>query len=117
MGALKDNLFGDQPAPFAYPNGPGHRGIDTSARAAASIMPHVAPMQRKILDYIIRCGAHGATYDEIMAGCDLGAPSVCGRLVELRRAQPPLIRIASFTRPTASGRAAHVYIDANLVHL
>ncbi len=40
--------------------------------------------------------------------CDLGAPTVCGRMVELVHAKR--VKIATFTRPTPSRRQARVYL-------
>lgn len=106
MGSMKD-LLGDQPAPFVYPSGPGHRGVSTSVRAAASVAPHVSASQQKILDFLAARKSAGGTFEEIMAGAKMSSGSVCGRMVELSNAK--LVRHIG-ERPTSSGRAARVYI-------
>lgn len=103
------DLFGAPASAPRYPHGPGHRGVATSVIAAASMLPHLGAVQQKILDFLTECGARGATYTEIMAGCQLGAPTVCGRMVELVAAK--LVGIHG-TRPSASGRPARVYFAA-----
>ena len=108
MSRVAENAYGDTPAP--YPNGPGHRGVPTSIDAAASIRPHLTKLQAKIMTFLRERGTYGATYIEVMTGCSLGAPTVCGRMHELIHAG--LIKIADETRATPSGRQARVYIAA-----
>lgn len=108
MSRMKEALYGDQPAPFIYNDGPGHRGVSTSVAAAESMRAHVGPIQQRILDYFRVQGTHGCTYAEVMAGCQLGAPTVTARLRELAEAR--LIKISDKTRNSPSGRACRVYI-------
>lgn len=107
MTGLKDSAFGDQPAPFVYPSGPGHRGVSTSVKAAASVVAHVGPAQRKILDYLFEQRLSGGIFTEIIDGTGLTAGTVCGRMVELVEAG--LVQING-TRPTPSRRQARVYV-------
>lgn len=106
MSGMKD-MLGDRP----YPAGPGfQRGSATSRAAAESVKPTLGPVKAKIVAFLRERGSHGATYDEIMAGCWLGSPTVCGRMVEL--VNDRRVRKSRRTRPTASGRQAHVYLAA-----
>jgi hypothetical protein len=101
-----------------YPETPGHRRVSTSVVAAASIEPHVTRLQQRIIDYLAtRIG--GATYTEIMAACDLGAPTVSGRMREMKlwrenNRHSPLVRDSGVRRPTPSGRMAQVYVLTTL---
>jgi hypothetical protein len=109
MSSMKD-LLGDTLFAERYPQSPGHRGVDTSIAAAASIKPHVSRIAQDILDHLKTCGTHGATYTELMAAMGLGAPTMSARLREL--ALKNCIRPTECRRPTPSGRAARVYVLA-----
>lgn len=107
MSGSQGELFAGHTA--KYPNGPGARSIPTSIAAADSIRPRLAPIQATILAFLGERGMSGATYSEIMEGCDLKAPTVCGRMVELVEAR--LVKVLpNTTRPTPSGRQARVYV-------
>lgn len=110
MSRMKEALYGDKPAPFIYNDGPGHRGVSTSVAAAESMRVHVGPIQQRILDCLYLRGSHGGTYTEIMDDCRLSAPTVCGRMVELAKAN--LVKVTGKTRNSPSGRACRVYIAA-----
>lgn len=106
MNREQGDLFG--PRPPAYPNAPGWSEPTTSKAAAVSIRPHVTPLQTKIVAFLIEQRETGATYTEIMAGCSLSAPTVCGRMVELINAKR--VKIAAQQRRTPSNRLARVYV-------
>lgn len=93
--------------PMAYPNGPGHRRAPTSVAAAASMRPVMGAQQAKIVGFLAKRGAQGATYAEIVAGTGISTPSVCGRMVELVASRR--VVVAEETRLTPSRRAARVY--------
>lgn len=107
MSGAQGELFGGQTS--KYPKGPGAAGATTSIAAAVSIRPRLAPIQAVILAFLRERGMSGATYSEIMEGCELKAPTVCGRMVELVEAR--LVKVLpNTTRSTPSGRQARVYI-------
>lgn len=111
MSGFKDQL-GDTLFVERYPESPGHRGVDTSIAAAASIKPHVSRIAQDILDHLKTCGANGATYTEVMRDCMLGAPTVSARLRELALAQK--IKRSAERRLTPSGHSAAVYLHADI---
>lgn len=90
-----------------YPNGPGHRRIDTSVEAAAMIAPAAGKLQRMVLDAIADAGLSGRTTDEVACFLDLSRTSVQPRTSELRR--KGLIRDSGRRRPNASGVRAIVW--------
>jgi hypothetical protein len=98
------DLFGGGTA--KYPNGPGHRGVPTSAAAAEAIKPAMSAQQAKIADYLATCAA-GATYTQIADGTGIAVPSICGRMRELVACGR--VAIAEETRATPSGRQARIY--------
>lgn len=96
--------------PLAYPNGPGHRGVPTSVAAAESIRPHLGPLQAKIVAFLGELGRSGATYQQVVDGCAMAVPTVCGRMFELVEAK--IVKIAPERRLTKSRRKARVYVLA-----
>lgn len=106
MSVFKD-MLGDTLA--EYPSGPGYqRNSETSRAAAQSMHPHYTKQQQIIVDFLKQQGAHGSTYTEICNGTQLSAPSVCARMVEL--CESHTVIKSDLTRPTPSGRQAHVYL-------
>lgn len=51
---------------FDYPDGPGHRGVDTSIEAAEKMAPAAAALRVKILKAVAAAGPDGLT---ILEGC------------------------------------------------
>lgn len=96
-----------------YPHGPGHRGVDTSVKAAESVRAPAPFMRQRILSFLVDCGAGGANYTEIANRCRMEVPTVCARMVELTREENPTVRISIRRRKTPSGRSARVYVHAN----
>lgn len=94
--------------PDAYPNGPGHRGVDTSIHAAESVRAQAPFMQTRILSYLVDCAGHGAIYTDIMTRCRMTHPTVTARMVEL--VESGNVRISRRRRKTPSGRKARVYL-------
>lgn len=112
MTGVKDAL-GDTPYAERYPRGPGHaRGSATSRAAAASMRSRAKTAREKILDFLLARGLRGATYDEVVHDLGMGAPTVCGRMVELVAGGQA--RKSDRTRPTRSGRGAVVYVAAGV---
>ena len=102
----QQDLFG-APTDDKYPNAPGWTEPTTSKAAAEAIKPHVSKQQKRILDFLIERGDHGATYTEISDGTGVYAQSVCGRMVEL--VSKKLVVKTETTRKTPSGTDAKVY--------
>ena len=48
---------------------PYQRHSDTSRQAADAVSLHLAPLEQKVLDYLVACGPHGSTDNE---GIDAG---------------------------------------------
>jgi len=107
---MQDDLFDYKPPPAKYPNAPGWTEPTTSKAAAEAIRPHMTYQQRVIVEWLDERPA-GAIREEIAAGCLLKESSCCGRLVEL--AEAGLVVKLDATRPTSSGRQAHVYVHKN----
>ena len=80
----------------------------TSKDAAKEIRPHLGRLQRKVYDYIVARGQHGATDCELEYFLGLIGSTVRPRRVELQRAE--LIRDSGMKRLTQSGRKAVVWI-------
>jgi hypothetical protein len=51
---------------FDYPDGPGHRGVDTSIEAAEKMAPAAAALRVKILKAVAATGQEGLT---VLEGC------------------------------------------------
>lgn len=104
-GDLFDHVPPEKPA--QYPSAPGWTEPTTSKAAAEAIRPHLSYQQGRVVDFLRERGARGAIRQEIAEACELRESSVCGRLVELCEAK--LVTKRDDTRPTESGRQAHVY--------
>jgi hypothetical protein len=89
---------------------------DTSREAALSMAGSRAATQRRaVLDAIRASGARGMTDEEIQQKLDMNPSSVRPRRGELLTAKPaPLIRDSLRRRPTSSGRAAVVWVAAEV---
>lgn len=91
----------------AYPNAPGHRGVDTSVLAAEALEPTLGNLQRLALSAIRHAGETGLTADELAAQLGLGRASIQPRTSELQR--KGWIRDSEQRRLNASGRKAIVW--------
>lgn len=92
---------GEHPGPFHA------KGSDTSEAAARSILDGHANLQLRVLDYVTRRAATGATCDEVETGLGLRHQTAAARLRELELAER--VRKTEQRRKTRSGRAATVY--------
>jgi hypothetical protein len=95
------DLFGDAPAQYHSP---------TSRAAAASIgkaMPH---LRERVYLAIVKAGERGLTDEELQGTLAMNPNTQRPRRIELY--QQRMIRMANFTRPTASGRQAAVWVVA-----
>lgn len=93
-----------------YPNGPGHRGVDTSVKAAKSVRAQVPFMHTRILSFLVDCGRGGAVYTEIANRCRMPVPTVCGRMKELTQGDDAAVRVSVRRRKTSNGGSARVYV-------
>jgi hypothetical protein len=94
----------------AYPNTPGHRGIDTSIAAAEALAPKVGRLQRMALNAIREAGWVGLTADELAACLGLDRYSIQPRTTELKRMG--LVRDSGLRRSNATGKQAIVWVAA-----
>lgn len=95
-----------------YPNNPGYvRGSDTSEAAAKSVVD-AKTGRYLVCEYIRRCGAAGATCDEIEAGLGMRHQTASARLAEARRLW--LVWDSGERRKTRSGRSAAVYVTCGI---
>lgn len=94
----------------AYPDAPGHRNVETSVAAAASISPKLGRLQRMAETTIRDAGAYGLTADELAARLDMDRWSIQPRTSELRR--KGRIRDSGQRRPNCTGKLAIVWIAA-----
>ncbi|MCB2114273.1 MAG: hypothetical protein R3C42_07355 [Parvularculaceae bacterium] len=93
-----------------YPDGPGHRNVDTSMAAADAMAPKLGRLQRMAAAAIRDAGADGLTADELAARLDLDRASIQPRTSELKR--KGIIRDSGRRRRNVSGKAAIVWIEA-----
>jgi predicted transcriptional regulator len=86
---------------------PYAKGSKTSKAAAKSAQSSAQTTRAKILAYISKRGAKGATCDEIEAKLNLPHQTASARVFDLKKAAS--IRDTGSTRATRSGRQATVY--------
>lgn len=88
---------------------PKHQAHSPTSRAAAEeIGPLTAAMRAKVYSYLFRCGAHGATDEEVQLALDMPGSTERPRRIELCEAQ--MVRKSGFERFTKSGRRAVVWV-------
>ena len=94
--------------PFQAPPPPFVRGSDTSFAAAKAIKDDGAKLRAKVFNCVLQSGSNGRTDEEMQTEL-----SIAGSTQRPRRRELELsgrIRKSDFTRPTASGRMAAVWI-------
>jgi hypothetical protein len=91
-----------------YPDGPGHRGIDTSVEAARKMEMSVGHLQRIALKAIRDAGGRGLTTNELAAVARIHRDSIQPRTSELR--ERGLIYDSGMRRPNANGKNAIVWV-------
>lgn len=94
-----------------YPNSPGHRGVDTSVRAAAAIAPKLGRLQSQTLQAVRSASSNGVTAHELCDRLDMPNTSIQPRLSELRRMGR--ISDSGRRRRNTSGVSAIVWIAVN----
>ncbi len=95
----------------AYPNSPGHRGIDTSKEAAVAIAPKLGRLQSITLQAIRLAANKGATAHELCDLLGMDGTSIQPRISELRRMAR--IEDSGQRRRNISGVSAIVWIAVN----
>ena len=80
----------------------------TSIDAAIAIEPRVASLRDQVYAFIAKCGAEGATDDEIQAALQINPSTQRPRRIEL--ANKGKIKRTETTRKTRSGRSAVVWV-------
>ena len=91
-----------------YPAVPGHRGIDTSAAAAASLLKGLGYLQMKVFKAIAAAGEGGLTTNELAEQLRIDRGSVQPRTSELRAKRR--IRDSGRRRQNANGKKAIVWV-------
>ncbi|MBV2149566.1 hypothetical protein KRZ98_14935 [Sphingobium sp. AS12] len=91
-----------------YPSVPGHRGVDTSAAAAASLTSSLSYLQAKVLRAIADAASRGLTTNELADALRIDRGSVQPRTSELRA--KGRIRDSRQRRLNANGKKAIVWV-------
>ena len=91
----------------ARPRAP-HSGAGTSEAAARGVEGDAAALRKAVLRFLLQRGSEGATDEEIQQGLGLRGDTQRPRRWELVGAG--LVRDSGQRRPTASGRAAVVWV-------
>ncbi len=94
----------------AYPDTPGHRGIDTSIAAAEALASKCGRLQKLTLQAISDAGIAGLTADECAERLSSDRWSIQPRTSELRR--KGLVIDSGMRRRNATGKAAIVWVLA-----
>ena len=68
------------PSPIRPPAVP----VRTSIAAAEAIAEMAGTLRGQVYDYLVQCGAHGATRQEIADALSMKLQTVCGRMGELK---------------------------------
>lgn len=91
-----------------YPDGPGHRGVDTSIAAADALASILGRLQLMALEAIRESGWTGLTAEELAKRLGEDRWTIQPRTSELRIKD--LIRDSGMRRRNASGKAAIVWV-------
>lgn len=89
---------------------PRQQHSPTSTEAAEAIEPRADTLRAQVLDYLRMCNVNGATDEEMQLALGMNPSTQRPRRVELVNAG--LVVDSGRTRPTASGRAAVVWVVA-----
>lgn len=92
----------------AYPDAPGHRGVETSVAASEALQPKLGRLQALAAAKIREAGERGLTADELAAKLRLDRWSVQPRTSELRR--KGLVKDSGRRRPNVTGKLAIVWV-------
>lgn len=90
------------------PEAPYQHHSETSRETAERIEPDLATLRGKVLAHIRDCGSTGSTDDECQVALRMNPSTQRPRRVELSNAG--WVSRTQATRPTRSGRNAHVWI-------
>lgn len=82
---------------------------ETSRAAALNVTPRTGTQRRKVLDFLVAVGNHGATRDEIAAALHMSPNTVRPRVSELLEGHFIAVR-EGVTRPSATGDPAEVLV-------
>ena len=85
----------------------------TSTAAAVAIEDKAGTLRRKVRDYLLSCGAEGATDEQIQNALQMNPSTQRPRRIELVEARKVLD--SGKQRKTLSGRAATVWIASEFV--
>lgn len=96
-----------------HSSAPSHRGIDTSAAAAASLASSLGYLQAKVLRAIVEAGSRGLTTNELAERLRIDRGSVQPRTSELRAKGN--IRDSRQRRLNANGKKAIVWVAGGVV--
>ena len=91
-----------------YPDAPGHRGVDTSVKAADAIAMKLGRLQRMAEAAIRKAGDDGLTADELAEQLQKQRWSIQPRTTELNR--KGIIQDSGKRRFNVTGRAAIVWV-------
>jgi len=91
------------------PEAPYQHHSETSREAAQLIEPELGTLRAEVLAEIRRCGADGATDDELQVTLGMNPSTERPRRIELWEAGH--IARTERTRPTRSGRQATVWVE------
>jgi hypothetical protein len=80
----------------------------TTITAGIAIRPKAMKLRGQVFVYILNCGRHGATLEEISLGLRMQLQTVCPRRQELEK--KGLLVDSGFRRLTKAGRPAIVWI-------
>ena len=95
-----------------YPDGPGHRDVDTSVSAAKAIASVTSRIQRTALLAIQEVGTRGLTSQELADRTGIDFATIQPRTTELRR--KGLIVDSRQRRRNRNGKAAIVWTAAQI---
>jgi hypothetical protein len=96
-------------ADFDFDLPPYQQHSDESRESAELIEPDAASLRGRVLAYVRKCGATGATDDEMQVALKMNPSTQRPRRIELWKAD--LVKASGIKRPTRSGRNAMVWIE------
>ncbi len=105
---IQQMLFDEHTTDVSTRKGPPRNAGVTSSAANVAIKPLAAGLRKKVLDFIASRGELGATDGEIQTALGMRGSTQRPRRKELQNAG--LIQDSGTIRPSASGRAAVVWV-------